>query len=302
MQLRQCEYFDAFVRYGSLRAAAKRLLVTEPTISVQLRSLERELKVTLFVRKGRGLELTPDGIALAPLIRQTLNAARSVLRTAEELRQLTGTLRVGVVPTYAGLFVSELMTLCEQNYAGVSLEVVEGGALSLEGEVVSGALDVAVVVRSPSVSVANSDLSIIRISRGQLVAVVSDLHRLSEQQAILSAELATEQLLLFRPGYLVHALASHLLGEGVVGHSFYISDNSESAREIVRSGRGISLAIDIGIDGHAASRSKLNHLPIRDAPLTELCCVYQRDRYLPRMVAESLASRLARLIGHEHQP
>jgi len=109
MRLRQCEYFDAIVRCGTIRAASGELLVSEPTISTQIKELERELRVPLFIRRGRRLELSQEGRLLAPLLRRVVISAAAATVTAEELRLPRGTLRVGVVPSYAATLVPHLV-------------------------------------------------------------------------------------------------------------------------------------------------------------------------------------------------
>ena len=55
------QYFTAIVEEGGLAAAAKRLGVSHPTVSEQLRKLEEQLGLRLFERRGRRLELTENG-------------------------------------------------------------------------------------------------------------------------------------------------------------------------------------------------------------------------------------------------
>ena len=64
--LRQLEYFVAIADAGSLRQAAQRLGVTQPTLTVQLRALEEVLGVTLFERTRSATLLTPGGRAYCP--------------------------------------------------------------------------------------------------------------------------------------------------------------------------------------------------------------------------------------------
>ena len=78
MDLERLKQFIAIVEEGSLTGAAKRLEVTQPAVSRNLKLLEEELGVALFERVGRGLEITPAGRAL-------LLRARDLLRHVEAL-------------------------------------------------------------------------------------------------------------------------------------------------------------------------------------------------------------------------
>ena len=61
MNLNQLEYFCAAVRYGNITQAAKKLFVTQPTISGAIRELEREFSVSLFSHTRNKLVLSEDG-------------------------------------------------------------------------------------------------------------------------------------------------------------------------------------------------------------------------------------------------
>lgn len=61
MNLKQLEYFLACARHGSLTGAAEELYTTQPHVSMVIRSLEKELGVTLFRRVARGVEVTEEG-------------------------------------------------------------------------------------------------------------------------------------------------------------------------------------------------------------------------------------------------
>ena len=61
MELRQLEYFVAVARHSNITRAADALFITQPSLSVQLHALERELGTTLLERRTRGVRLTEAG-------------------------------------------------------------------------------------------------------------------------------------------------------------------------------------------------------------------------------------------------
>jgi len=96
MELRQLQYFVAVAEELSFRRAAERLLIAGPSLSQQIKALERDLGVRLFDRDRRSVTLTPAGAALLP-------HTRSLLERAEDLRsraaRISGTepVRLGYV-------------------------------------------------------------------------------------------------------------------------------------------------------------------------------------------------------------
>jgi DNA-binding transcriptional LysR family regulator len=88
--IRQLTYFLAAVEHGSLSSAAEHQHVAQPSLSDQVRRLERELGAPLFIRTNRMLKLTDIGRALIPLAQRTIRAAEAVSEAATEMTTLSG--------------------------------------------------------------------------------------------------------------------------------------------------------------------------------------------------------------------
>ena len=135
-------YFWEVARHGSLRVAAEKLNVSQPTISAQVKALEESLDRQLFSRSGRGLRLTPAGrmvmdyateiFGLGGRLVDVLNGAQS--------RQ-PGRLSVGVTDSFAKLFAWSLIRPALREFPELFISCVEGKANDLMGQLVTGRLD-----------------------------------------------------------------------------------------------------------------------------------------------------------------
>ena len=96
MELRQLRYFVAVAEELNFGRAAQRLRIAGPSLSQQIKVLERDLKVTLFDRDRRSVVLTPAGAALLPEVRALITHADELRRRALNLG-VSQPVRVGYV-------------------------------------------------------------------------------------------------------------------------------------------------------------------------------------------------------------
>jgi DNA-binding transcriptional LysR family regulator len=130
--LSQLAAFERVVRLGGFHAAAADLGLTQPAISQRVRELEDGLGVKLFIRQGRRVSITADGMALLSYADQLLRTAHEMtlrLRTRDPLK---GVLRLGLSETFALVCLTTLLERLERQYPALktSLHVGDTNATS----------------------------------------------------------------------------------------------------------------------------------------------------------------------------
>ena len=146
MELKQLEYFCAVVEAGSISEAARRLNMSQPPVSYHMKMLEDELKVTLFRRGKRKIELTEAGKLLYERAGSLMNLERAIGREVSETGNAR-TLRLGVTPTTVPIAVPALAAMNRID-SRVHFELFDGNTYQLREMLNSHLLDVS-FLRSP---------------------------------------------------------------------------------------------------------------------------------------------------------
>lgn len=122
MNIKQLKYFVGVLKDRSITKAASRLFVAQPALGLQIRKLEEELNVELFVRHSRGVDPTEAGVRLAAhaeaLIRQFERARQDMLEYGGEPQ---GRVTVGLTSGTCSLLASKLIARCQQEYPNINL-------------------------------------------------------------------------------------------------------------------------------------------------------------------------------------
>ncbi len=145
MEIRQLRYFLDIAETQHLTQSPQNLFVTQSTLSHGLRQLEAELGSPLFDRLGRGLRLSQAGAAFrvyAARALQEIEAGRMALADMAGLQ--SGTLTVGVIPTFLHTLVPATVAAFSSAYPGVNVVVRDLRAGPIEELLVEGRLDVGI--------------------------------------------------------------------------------------------------------------------------------------------------------------
>ncbi|MFE7895152.1 LysR family transcriptional regulator [Streptomyces sp. NPDC057412] len=203
MQFQQLQYFVAVAETRHFTRAADLVHVAQPSLSQQIKALERELGADLFLRARGNITLTDAGEALLPLARRILADADTARHEVQELVQLrSGRVRLGATPSLCTGLLPDVLRAFHDRYPGIRLLIEEGGSHDLVRELARGALDLALVVLPlPTPSPA---LTTVELLREDLVVVSSPEAPAPGgpgRRTVRIADLEGERLVMFRHGY-----------------------------------------------------------------------------------------------------
>ncbi|MDX3007015.1 LysR family transcriptional regulator [Kribbella solani] len=201
MDSRQLEYFVAVAEELSFTRAAQRLFTVQSTVSAAVRSLETDLKTTLFDRSTRRVMLSAAGLALLPEAKAALEAMDRARAAVEEASSgLRGNVRIGTLARLSLVDLADLLGAFHRKYPLVEVQVATSptGSSGLADDLRHGRLDVALLgLARPELS----GLDVRDIATVPFVALVPAAHRLAGRGGVRLEDLADERFVDMPPGF-----------------------------------------------------------------------------------------------------
>ncbi len=198
MEIRQLKAFVAIAETGTFTAAAERVHVTQAAISMQIRQLEIESGVKLFVRAPRRVILTEAGEKLLERAQVILREHDSALHELAALSgAVKGRLRIGSASAMvSGEPLPRILKQLKAKHPGVETSVRSGTSEELVQRLLAGELDLAFVSLPVDARGVQTEL----LNEDYLVAIASPRHKLAKQKVVSAYALAGEKLILGERG------------------------------------------------------------------------------------------------------
>ena len=244
LTLRQFRYFDTLARAGHFGRAAQECAVTQPALSMQIQEMERELGVTLVERRRDGVVLTPEGEAIRDRVRSVLGEVEGIAGFAQGRDGLSGSLRLGVIPTIGPYLLPDLLPALARDYPAVKLAIRETRTHKLLEELQQGRLDLVIAALPLSgVDIAAEPLFDDRFF------LATPMDRPPPPAAALAEYIASEQLLLLEEGHCLRDQAlRHCDAAGIRFGEIYGTSNIATLIQMVANGLGITLAPELCLE------------------------------------------------------
>ena len=294
IELRHLRYFVAVAEELHFGRAAKRVGIAQPPLSQQIKRLERLLKVTLFLRTSRRVELTDAGKTLLHESRLVLDAMeRSVGRTRRTAAGELGTLAISFAESVMFQELPSLIREFRKLYPQIRLDLRELSTGAQLEALRSGDLDIG-FVRDPA---PDPNLLFEAIASEPLVLALSSSHPLVQsQQQIRLVDLADENFVLF-PREVAPGLYDQVMAlcrrAGFAPRVIQESRERPTTINLVEAGVGVTI---LPAPPHRLAWTGVVYAEIDDTqPCTQIVMVSRRDARRP-VVAPFL--ELARSLGN----
>ncbi|MDB6442601.1 LysR substrate-binding domain-containing protein [Pseudomonas sp. 21TX0197] len=240
MELRHLRYFVAVAEEGNLTSAAtKRLHTAQPSLSRQLRDLELEVGAELFVRKARGVELTPAGAAFLDQARLALSHAQEAVAAARRAaRPAKKVFSVGFLTGQEADWLPSVTGLLRHELPNIEFKVISLQSPSLADAIQRGDVDLGFLRVEP-----RPDVRYEVVAKEPLLVIMPNDHRLASVGDIDPAELARETFIGCSeiPHVLRDVIAQYFASCNVQVSSSYWLDDYGTGISLISSTRGVAI-------------------------------------------------------------
>jgi len=244
ISLRQIRYFIAVADSGKISAAAADLNVSQSAVSASISGLEDVLGAPLFERHHAGVALTYEG-------HQFLRRAQNILAAVSEATRgfrrsghtLHGKVRVGLTYTVAGYFIPDLLMRFRRSFPRVSIRLQEEPRERIELGLLSGDLDLAVMLVSNLENVAEIESRVLVRSRRRLW--LSDDHKLLSSKEVPLEAIAREPYVMLSVDEADRTAMRYWRKTEFRPNVLFTTSSVEAVRSMVANGMGVTILSDM---------------------------------------------------------
>lgn len=240
MNLSQLSYFRKLAESEHYTEAAKQLFITQPTLSDSIASLEKELGVLLFQKKGRNVKLTKYGEEFYQYVSESLGILEhGIAALKEKSGHISGTIDVGCIPTLLGDFLPDAMNHYAQKNPLAKFNVYQGMSIEVAAGVDAGKYDLGFCSMVEDML----GLVFVPVTYQVLIAIVNDQHALAVKKELYVSDLNEYSLTTYRENIPIGKIVRRLLKEKGVD-SVYSYDDEISIGGAISTSSKVAIVAD----------------------------------------------------------
>jgi len=273
LTIRQLRYFIAAAQTGQVSHAAMELNISQSAVTSGIQALEATLGARLLSRSATGVSVTPEGARFLSRAKAIIAAVEEATRSPlGEETQAVGRLRLGVTYTVAGYFMARHYAAFRRIYPGITLELSEQPRPAIENALVSGGLDLAVMLTS---NLANTgELASETLFRSRRRLWLPSEHRLLAAPQISLFDVAREPYVMLTVDEASRTAGRYWDKYGLVPKTVFTTSSVEAVRSMVAAGMGVTILSDMvyrhwSLEGQRIEqRQTVEPIPSMDVGLT----------------------------------
>lgn len=295
MTITQLQYVLAVAEYKNFTLAAEKCFVTQPTLSMQIQKVEEELKIRIFDRTKKPIQLTTIGEKIVNQAKNIVNEANRMKDIVEQQKgYIGGEFRLGIIPTIMPTLLPMFLNTFIKKFAKVNLIIEELNTEELITKLKNGNLDAAIAATPLN----EEKLKELVLYYEPFVAYIPENHRISGLKEIEVTDLNLDEILLLQDG---HCFRDGILNlcknqDAVALNNFQIQSGSfETLIKLADEGLGLTLLPYLHtLDLKDNDKLKLKHFK-DPKPAREVSLIFPKTE-LKIQIIESLKNTILGVI------
>jgi len=274
----QLRIFYHAAKYQNYTLASKKLCITQPAVTAQMKLFEDNCNLRLFKKKGRNIYLTDEGKTLYEYAKTIFEYEKEIDDVIEDMKKLKrGVLRLGTTKSYARYFMPFLISGFHQTYPNIKIHLNEGSSL----EMIHGLLDfqneVAIIAKAED----HPDVFFMPFSQEELVMILAPEHPLARKRVINFMDLAEEPIIMKETGSGTRRLINELFARHNRTPDVLVeTSNTEFIKQLVQRGDGVSFVVREAVAVELKEK-KLATVPVKDQKLfLNISIAYLKNQHL----------------------
>jgi DNA-binding transcriptional LysR family regulator len=280
VNLHQLKVFCLVAAEGSFSAAADKLFMTQPAVTLQIKNLEDYYQVKFFERTGKKVLLTEEGKVLLGIAGQMLDLNRKAEEVVADMKGFSrGSVHIAASLSFIDYYLPPLLNAFHEKYPNIFFEISEGNTSQLIENTLLHKNDLAFVASRP----VNQRLIVRQFVRDTLVAIIPLKHKLAARESVTLNELNREPLILREPGSSIRELVDEAFHKrGMKPFLVMQSASTTAIKKMVESGAGIGILSEQLVSTEVAAGA------FRAVRFTEVemmvpfYLIYHKDKYFSR--------------------
>ena len=274
------QIFLSVATHLNFTRAGEEVHLSQPSISVRIHKLEKELGVKLFEQTGKRVRLAEAGRVLMPYAHRVILALDDARNAIAELQGVErGTLRIGASTTPGMYLVPQILAEFKRLHPRVEIQLRIGDTREIEQGVIRNEYDFGFV----GGHLIGAEIEVLPWRRDEIVLIASPANKLSSRRHVSLTDLSKELFIFRESGSATRAAVQQkLTAADIQLQTVMEMDNPEAVKNAVQNGVGIAFvsrfAVEKELKAKTLSTVKVSGLSIK----RDLKVVYRKDKHLSR--------------------
>lgn len=275
MNIRDFEYFDCLCDAKSFTKAAKKLYISQPSVTLSLARLERELDSKLIIRNhsNKEIQLTKSGEILRKRIKNILHEIEEAKLEIKKVKNKK--IKFGIPPIIGAYFFPKFIDeLISKTYIE-NIEFIQAGSIKMKELLLDGKVDIALVGSLEPIN--DEKIESYLLKKDSFTICISKNNKLSKEENLNFEKLKNEQFIVLNDEYLHLNVLKKLLNKyNIDSQKLYYANDIQTAKSLIAANLGIGIMAEMSVKDLIGIERK----PLQDDMNFYISLVTKKEHYL----------------------